>query len=82
MLVDLSDCFYLFALIVKIHEKNIDKSAKYFVIVCLLKKRILIYIIKQDIRIYMSPIVGQTAGLNGLTFFCGHSGVPGGCFRL
>ena len=36
-----------------------------------------IYIIKQDIRIYMSPIAGQTAGPNGLKFFCGHSGVPG-----
>ena len=29
----------------------------------------------------MSPIAGQMAGPNGLEFFCGHSGVPGGCFR-
>ena len=30
----------------------------------------------------MSLIAGQTAGPNGLTFFCGNSGVFGGCFRL
>ena len=28
-----------------------------------------IYIIKKDIHICMLPIAGQTAGLNGLTFF-------------
>ena len=29
----------------------------------------LVYRIQQDIRIYMSPIAGQTAGLIGLKFF-------------
>ena len=32
--------------------------------------------------IYMSPIAGQTAGPNGLKFFCGHSWLVRGCFRL
>ena len=45
-------------------------------------KLLLIYIIKQDIRIYMLPIAGKTAGPNGLNFFCGHSGVAKGCLRL
>ena len=30
----------------------------------------------------MFPIAGQTAGPNGLKFFCGHSWVAGGCLRL
>jgi len=30
----------------------------------------------------MLPIAGQTAGPNALNFFCGHSWVAGGCFRL
>ena len=37
----------------------------------------IVYIIKQDIRIYMLPIAGQTAGLNVLKFF-GHSWVTQG----
>jgi len=45
---------------------------------------ITIYIIKQDIRIYilLLRIAGQTAGPIGLKFFCGHSVVAGGCYRL
>ena len=30
----------------------------------------------------MLPIADQTAGPNGLKFFCGHSWVAGGCYRL
>ena len=30
----------------------------------------------------MLPIAGQTAGPIGLNFFCGHSWVTGGCYRL
>ena len=39
-----------------------------------------IYIIKQDIRIYiyMFPIAGQTAGPIGLKFFVETHGLPGG----
>ena len=40
---------------------------------------IIIYIIKQDIRIYMLPIAGQTAEPNGLIFFVDTYGVAGGC---
>ena len=37
-----------------------------------------IYIIKQDIRIYMFPIIaGQSAGPNWLTFFEEPRGIPG-----
>ena len=45
---------------------------------------ITIYIIKQDSRIYiyMLSIAGQTAGPIGLKFFCGHSWVDGGCYKL
>ena len=40
-----------------------------------------LYIRKQDIRIYKlgMGIAGKTAGRIGLTFFCGHSWVVGGC---
>ena len=41
----------------------------------------LIYIIKQDIHVYMLPLACQTARPNGLTFFCEHSWVDGGCLR-
>ena len=30
----------------------------------------------------MLPIAGRTAGPVGLIFFCGHSWVAGGCYRL
>ena len=30
----------------------------------------------------MLPIAGQSAGPNGLIFFCGDSGVAGGCLKL
>ena len=36
-----------------------------------------IYIIKQDIHIYMLPIADQTAGPNGLKFFVDTHGWPG-----
>ena len=41
-----------------------------------------IYIIKQDIHvyIYMFPIAGQTAGANGLKFFVNTQGFPGVLF--
>ena len=38
----------------------------------------IIYIVKQDIRIYMLPIAGQTAGPIGLKFFVDTHGWPGG----
>ena len=37
-----------------------------------------IHIKKQDIRIYMLRIAGQTAGPNGLAFFVDTHGLPGG----
>ena len=37
-----------------------------------------INIIKRDIRIYVSYIAGQTAGLNGLKFFLDTHGLPEG----
>ena len=36
----------------------------------------IIYIVKQDIRIYMLPIAGQTAGPIGLKFFVDTQGWP------
>ena len=41
------------------------------------------HIIKQDIRIYIYilPIAGQTAGLNGLKFFVDTQECGGGCYR-
>ena len=39
-------------------------------------KKIFIYLIKQDIRIYVHYL--QTAGPNGLTFVAGTQGYPGG----
>ena len=43
-----------------------------------------LYIRKQDIRIYKlgMGIAGKTAGPIGLKFFCGHSWVVGGGYRL
>ena len=38
---------------------------------------VLIYLIKQDIRIYMLPIDGQTAEPIGLNFFVDTHGWPG-----
>ena len=40
-----------------------------------------IYIIKQDIHIYMLPIAGQTAGPNGLNFFVDTHWWPGGVLK-
>jgi len=37
----------------------------------------IIYIVKQDIRIYMLPIASQTAGPIGLKFFVDTHGWPG-----
>ena len=34
------------------------------------------------LMLLMLPMAGQTAGLNGLKFFCGHSWVAGWCLRL
>ena len=42
----------------------------------------IIYIVKQDIRIYMLPIAGQTAGPIGLNFFVDTHGWPGGFFKF
>ena len=39
--------------------------------------RLFIYIIKQDSRIYLLPLAGQTAGPNGLNFFGDTHGWPG-----
>ena len=36
------------------------------------------YITKQDIRIYMLPLAGQTAGPIGVTFLVDTQGWPGG----
>ena len=46
----------------------------------LIEKDICIFIIKQDIRIYiyMLPIAGQTVGLIELKFFVDTHGKPGG----
>ena len=44
--------------------------------------------LKQDIRIYIyinilvRPIADLTSGPIGMKFFCRHSGVAGGCYRL
>ena len=40
--------------------------------------------IKQDIRtyIYMLFIAGQTGWTDWAEFFCGHSWVAGGCYRV
>ena len=41
---------------------------------------IYIYIIKQDIRIYV-PYSRPNGWTDWAEIFCGHSGVAGGCFR-
>ena len=41
----------------------------------------MIYIIKQDIYIYMLRKAGRTAGPIRLKFFCGHSWVAWECLR-